>query len=227
VLMSDNFDRPNGLITNEYATYNPNQAGVFKDAQWWSDSGSFFAQNNTGWSGRPDAVAPNINSSTSTNSSIFRLWTKRTTFGDAAIEVDLRVNGLTSTTKTPAASWDGFHVVTRRQSSGARYYVTMNRRDGVMIIKKQTSTFAYCTLTGTEIKGAYSIPIGRWQKLRVTSKLNADGTVTVQGLVDGVVRTSARDTGSMCGAPLREAGSVGLRSDNIDFNVDNFRISAL
>src|SRR5262245_60018249 len=54
VLFSDNFNRPEGLITNEYAYWNPTDPSAVKSSDWQMTSGSFFISGNAGWSGVPD-----------------------------------------------------------------------------------------------------------------------------------------------------------------------------
>ncbi|HZO05277.1 MAG TPA: hypothetical protein VFB52_02745, partial [Solirubrobacterales bacterium] len=76
VLFSDSFDRADGLITNEYATWNPNSSQAVKSADWQMTSGSLFAKGGAGWTGVPDGCSSaSASGSPCTASAVFRLNT--------------------------------------------------------------------------------------------------------------------------------------------------------
>ena len=54
-LLSDQFGQPNGLITNEFAYYNPHSAAARVSPVWIATSGSLFARDQAGWTGVPNA----------------------------------------------------------------------------------------------------------------------------------------------------------------------------
>ena len=240
MLLRDEFTRSRSLITNEFAIWNPLMSGIATDATWEMQSGSVFQRNGIGWTGQPDGTYPNIDSSNGTHSSIFRLRTKRADFGNVAVDTDLRTNALSSTSATPAVSWDGVHMWLHYQSEYSMYYISFNRRDGVVMVKKKVpgGTMVngspspsdengghYYPLT-PEVKGAYPIPFGAWQHLRGTIVTNADGTVTIKGYIDGVLKVSVVDNGSIGGPPITAPGRTGLRGDNADLEFDNFTVSS-
>src|SRR5665213_3635688 len=116
-LFTDNFNRPNGVVTSEFDFWD----GTFRSADWELDSGSFFIQNNQGWSGVPDDCSngmdsPNAQSTNCTDSAIFRLNTRRFDFNNVKVAFSLYSNGLISTTETPPVAWDGIHIFLRYQS---------------------------------------------------------------------------------------------------------------
>src|SRR5258708_39144373 len=84
-LFSDDFHRPDGLITNEYAFWNSSDPKAVQSPPWQMDSGSFFAKDQAGWTGLPDDKTPDATSSKGTNSAVFRLTTRGSDFGDVAV----------------------------------------------------------------------------------------------------------------------------------------------
>ncbi len=227
----DDFDAANGangLITNEFAFWNPVDTSAVRSPSWQMTSGSLFWQDGTGWSGRADGCAPDRLSSTCTNSAVFRLNTARADFGDVRVDMALRLNALTSTASTPAVDWDGIHIWLRYQSEIRLYYASVNRRDGTVVIKKKCAGGAsnggtYYTLASV---AGHAAPLGTWQSVGASSVTNADGSVTVGLYREGTLVLSTRDTGTGC-APISGAGAVGVRGDNADLNIDAFTVSPL
>lgn len=229
-LFREEFGYPDGLITNEYATWNSGNADARVSPIWEMTSGSLFAQNGTGWTGKPDGCSSSSpDSEPCTASDVFRLNTKRHDFGNVTVSLDLRENGLTSSSRTPAVDWDGVHVWLHYQSEYKLYYASFNRRDGHVVIKKKCEGGSenggtYYELGPGEASG-YPIPFGTWQHLAASIQDNADGSVTITMFRDGTKLLSATDNGTGC-APITNAGSVGVRGDNADFNIDNFIVTA-
>jgi hypothetical protein len=229
-LFREEFNYPDGLITNEYATWNAGNADAKVSPIWEMTSGSLFAQDDSGWTGKPDGCSSSsANSSPCTASDVFRLNTKRDDFGNVTVSLDLRENSLTSSSRTPAVDWDGFHVWLHYQSEYKLYYASFNRRDGHVVIKKKCEGGSenggtYYELGSGEESG-YPIPFGTWQHLAASIQDNPDGSVTITMWRGGAKILSATDTGTGC-APITAAGSVGVRGDNADFNIDNFIVTA-
>src|SRR4029079_8521338 len=128
-LFADYFAYPDGLITNEFAHWNPTNPSAIHSPVWDMTSGSEFGSSGAGWTGVPDDVGPNATSSNGTNSAVFRLVTKQSNFGDVSVSFLLRNQGLTTTPSTPAVDWDGVHIFLRYQSEESLYYASINRRD--------------------------------------------------------------------------------------------------
>jgi hypothetical protein len=229
-LFREEFTHPDGLITNEYATWNTSNADASVSPIWEMTSGSLFAQNGSGWTGKPDGCSSSSPSSEPcTASDVFRLNTKRHDFGNVTVSLDLRDNSLTSSSRTPAEDWDGVHIWLHYQSEYKLYYASFNRRDGHIVIKKKCEGGSenggtYYELGSGEASG-YPIPFGTWQHLAASIQDNADGSVTITMWRNGAKILSAIDSGAGC-APITSAGSVGVRGDNADFNIDNFIVTA-
>lgn len=229
-LFREEFDYPDGLVTNEYSTWNPTHADASLSPVWEMTSGSLFAQGGTGWTGKPDGCSTSSPASEPcTASDVFRLNTKRHDFGNVTVSLDLRDNYLTSSSRTPAQNWDGVHVWLHYQSEYKLYYASFNRRDGRIVIKKKCEGGSenggtYYELGPGEASG-YPIPFGAWQHLAASVQDNPDGSVTIAMWRDGTKLLAATDTGVGC-APITAAGSVGVRGDNADFNIDNFTVTA-
>jgi hypothetical protein len=229
VLFSDPFSQySNGLITNEYAFWNPTAPDAKHSSKWELTSGSLFAKDGAGWTGVPNAGAPGPLSSAYNNSSIFRLTTKQANFGNVAVTFDLLNQGLTSNSVTPAVDWDGVHVFLRYQSEEYLYYASINRRDNSIVIKKKVpggpSNGGTYTSVGTYM--SHAVPYNTWQKVKATIKNNSDGSVTIQLYADGKLLISAIDNGVGGVAPIRISGKVGIRGDNANLKFKNFTVTA-
>jgi hypothetical protein len=229
-LLSDGFDNPisHNLITNEFTYWNPGYPGTVVSPVWEMTSGSFFSSGGYGWSGVPDACDPDIYSQNCTNSAVFRLTSKQANFGNVAVNVKLRVNGLSSTSSTPPVDWDGIHLFLRYQSETSLYYASVARRDGRIVIKKKctggsSNGGTYYEL-GSEIPG-HAIPTGSWVDVGASIATNAGGTVTIRLYRGGALLDQATDTGVGC-APITAPGKVGVRGDNADFNLVDFTVTA-
>lgn len=227
-LFSDTFNLADGLITNEYAYWNPTSSTAIQSNDWEMNSGSLFRQSSTAWSGKPDATGPDATSSNGNDSVVFRMMTKRADFGNVAVSVKVRNNGLVTSSRTPAQTYDGIHFWVRYQAENSMYYLSANRRDNVVLIKKKvpggpTNGGTYYTLSSSV---AHTVPYGSWQNLKATAKNNSDGSVTISLYAEGVLLVSATDTGTG-GPPITAPGKTGLRGDNCNFNFDDFTVDAL
>lgn len=229
MLFSDSFDRADGLITNEFATWNPNSSQAVKSADWQMTSGSLFAKGGAGWTGVPDGCfSASAGGSPCTASAVFRLNTARHDFGDVTVSTALKVQKLASTSRTPAVAWDGVHVWLRYQSEESLYYASFARRDGRLVIKKKCpggseNGGTYYELGPGEVSG-FPIPFDTVQKISAKVDNNADGSVTITMSRDGTQVLSATDKGTGC-APITAPGAVGIRGDNAEFSFDDFAVS--
>ncbi|GAC1366501.1 MAG: hypothetical protein NVSMB32_10870 [Actinomycetota bacterium] len=228
-LFTDSFNRPDGLITNEYAYWHPNATNRVTSPGWVQTSGSVFARGGTAWSGVPDTRPPNATSSNGTNSAVFRLHTKRSDFGSVAVSMGLRNNGLSTTASTPAEAWDGVHMFLRYQSAYTLYYASINRRDGTVVIKKKvpggpSNGGTYYQLGSS---AAHAVPYGVWQQIKATVRNNPDGSVTIRLFANNALLAEAVDNGSVGGPPITHAGATGVRGDNANFQIKDFVVSQL
>ena len=217
----------NGLVTNEFAYWNRGTPSRVESSAWEMDSGSLFASNGVGWTGVPDAVAPNATSSNGNDSAVFRLNTKRRDFRDVLVSFDLINEGFVTTSRTPAVAWDGVHVWLRYQSQYNLYYASVNRRDGATAIKKKVAGGSsnggtYYTLA----TGSNRFAPNMWQRIGASIRTNSSGTVTIQVFADGKLILSAEDNGSVGGPPILASGAVGIRGDNCNFRFRNFSVGS-
>jgi hypothetical protein len=226
-LLAEVFTRPDGLITNEHASWSPSDPAAVVSGTWRVTSGSLFADGNTAWTGVPDDRQPDAGSAHGTGSAVFRLVTRRTDLGDVQVSLRLRNLGLISTASTPPAAWDGVHLFLRYQSQYQLYYASVNRRDATVLVKKKcpggSENGGTYYLLGDPV-GDQPIPVGAWQRLAASVRTNLDGSVSIDIRRNGVLLTHVRDRGLGC-APIRQPGAVGLRGDNDQFRFDDFTVT--
>lgn len=228
VLFAPTFSSRTALITNDYAYFNPDKPRAVRSAEWIVTSGSLFARNRVGWTGHPDSIRPNADSTNGTGSATFRAVTRRRDFADVAVSFDLLTLRYLITPRTPAHSWDGVHVFLHYRSQHSLYVLTLNRRDGSVLVKKKrpggpANGGTYYTL-GTAVR--YRAQLGRWQRVLATISSNADHTVRISAYVNGRLLLSRSDTG-VGGSVLSQPGAVGIRGDNAEFEFARFRVSEL
>jgi hypothetical protein len=213
-LFSDSFSYADGVVTSEKAYY----SGTCPCSPVWEmNSGTLYASGGRGWSGAPN---------TTNNSAVFRLNTKAKTFQNVAVTFRLLNQGVVTTSRTPAQSYDGVHVWLRYGAEeGPLYALSINRRDGVALIKKKlpggsTNGGSYATIGQTR---SYPVRYGQWVNVKATALNNSDGSVTLELFADGVKLVSVRDAS----APIRSAGAIGIRGDNCNFMIDDLAVATL
>lgn len=220
---------PNGLVTNEFAYWNPHSPAAVVSPDWELDSGSLFSKHGAGWTGVPDDQKPDPVSVSGNNSAVFRLTTKRKDFGDVEVSFRLFNRGLRSTPSTPEQPYDGVHVFLRYQSEFSLYYASVNRRENDIVIKKKVPGGSDNGGTYYELSSylPYAVPYGKMQRIRAKVRNQQDGSVLIELSINGRRVLSAVDDGTKGGAPIRMAGKVGLRVDNAEVVFDKFEVSAL
>ena len=211
--LEDSFTGPDGLVTS---AGHPSD-----DSLWMVTSGSLFRSDNAGWTGRPDdGQSPDAN-----GSAVFRMVSKDRDFADVTVRMRLRVSDFVATDGTPEQAYDGAHVWVRYQSEFELYAVSVDRRDGTMIVKKKCPGGTSNGGTYVDIgEGLSSVPVllDRWQQIEVTVRNMSDGSVAISGIRDGL-RMNVIDRGVGC-PPLRAPGGVGLRGDNAELWFDDIRV---
>lgn len=228
VLFAPSFSARNRLVTNDFAYFNPDSPDAVTSKDWIVTSGSLFAADGAGWTGRPDSRRPNARSSNGTGSATFRLVTRRRSFRNVAVIFDLRTQRLLAAAGNPAHSWDGVHLFLRYQSQHSLYVLSINRRDGIVAVKKKrpggsANGGTYYTLGPP---ATYRPPLGRWQHIMATIRTNADGTVTIGAYAEGRLILMATDAG-IGGAPLDQPGAIGIRGDNTEFRFAHLDVRAI
>ncbi|GAA2510676.1 hypothetical protein GCM10010201_01780 [Pilimelia columellifera subsp. columellifera] len=219
----------NGMVTNEYAYWNPTSRNSLHSPYWLMNSGSLFSRKVAGgpafWTGRPDNKAPDARSTNGTNSAVFRMITRNASFRNVTVGMSLNISGLTATSSTPAVAWDGVHLFLRYQSEESLYYATVARRDGAVVIKKKcrgggSNGGTYYTLAST---GGYRIPTNKWRFVQASAVTRGDGAVNLAVWVAGRRVSIATDNGIGCAA-ITKAGRTGVRGDNANFFFRSFRV---
>jgi hypothetical protein len=215
--LTDDFAGPDGLIASEHDPADDR-------SPWTITSGSLFRADGAGWTGLPDAGGePGM-----TGSAVFRMVSADRSFGDVDMTLDLDVVKLVATARTPPRDYDGAHVWVRYRSAEELYAVSVDRRDGRMVIKKKcpggdVNGGTYHDLSPTV--GNAAIPFGRWQHVTVSVRDLPYGAVAIDATRDGIA-VSGIDTGVGC-APLRGVGGVGLRGDNAEMRFTRFVVDAI
>lgn len=218
-VFTDHFQEQDGLVANAYAVAHATEPGVARSPDWEVTSGSLLVQRGVGWTGVPDDTPPNVGSTNGTGSAVFRLFTARGDFQDAAFSFDLLNAGLTTSSSTPAVAWDGAHAVARYQSEDRFYYFSLNRRDETALIKKKAGPSFYDLSRAVPA----AVPYGNWQKFRVTVQDGADGSVALTLWRDGNVIVQAVDRGT-AGPPIRYPGRFGIRGDNANLKFGHVKV---
>jgi hypothetical protein len=224
MLLADNFDQPNGLVTNEFAYFNPGDSAAARSPTWIVTSGSLFARGNAGWTGVPDRGLPGPRSATMTDSSVFRAVTRRADFQNVTVSFALLVQRFVATPGTAAPSWQGVHVFLRYQSPDLLYVLSIDRHDGVLVIKKKvpggtTDGGTYYTLATRHSNDV----AGRWERVQATA-LNDGSGVRLQIRLNGRLVLQAFDSGVGDVPPITQPGRVGLRGDYTEFMFRDFAV---
>jgi hypothetical protein len=221
-VLSESFDdRPDGLVTNSWAHFNPDAADAVVDADWRVTGGSLFASRGRGWTGPVDGRAPDARSEERTGSASFRMRSRRADFGSVLLSASVRLEDFVVTGRTPRHTWDGAHLFLRYQSPQQLYVASVARQDGSLVIKKKcpggpSHGGTYHTLGS---KHGRPPPMEQWIEVAADVRDVPEG-VRLRAIVDGKVVVDAVDTGEGC-APIRSAGRVGLRGDNVELYVDD------
>ncbi|WP_327321149.1 hypothetical protein OG735_00490 [Streptomyces sp. NBC_01210] len=209
-----------GLVTNEYAHWNPDGVGARLSDVWDMTSGSVFADDGAAWSGVPDSRTPNANCTNGNNSCVFRLASQRHDFENTVVTLQMRLDALVTTPRTPALAWDGLHIWLRYHDETELYAVSVARRDGVCVIKRKNPP-------GNENGGTYYeigstarnvFPYNTWVDVRTSIATQSNHTVRLTLDVGGRRVLDVVDTKPM---NLLLAGGVGVRGDNADFQFRN------
>lgn len=228
ILLQENFDGVDGLITNEYAFWNPTLSTSVKSPIWEMTSGSLFRKSNQAWSGNPDGGNPDALSAKANNNCIFRCVTKRKDLGDFKVAFDFNPSAFVIGPTTPAVDWDGAHIFLRYQSEEGLYYASFIRRDGKVVIKKKvpggpSNGGTYYELTPYV---ANVLPLNKPAKLEATIKNVLTG-VQITLTVNGTKVLDVVDNGTVGGAAIANSGGTGLRGDNLNFTFDNFIVTSI
>jgi hypothetical protein len=222
LLFTRTFTGPDGLITNAFATWSDNPLAQHS-GDWWLDGGSLFRRNNAAWTGVPTCGFPDLLSLSVNGSDKLRVHLIRSVPRNALVTFALRVGGFTSgCPDRRAAHWNGLSVYLRRVDGDNFYAAQVSARDGRAYIQKKIGG-AYRLLAAER---GHRALLGEWERVGGSVRTNPSGSVTVEVIRDGRVVLRARDRGAG-GPPITAAGGTGFRSDNTEFELDNFAVSRL
>jgi len=224
-LLTDDFSGPNGLITNEFAYFNPHNPAAVRSPLWIVTSGSLFVHDNAAWTGVPDQGLTGPRSASVTNSSIFRVITRSADFQNVTVSFGLFVQRFVPAADGQSPSWRGVHVFLRYQSADLLYVVSVDRSDGVIVIKKKVpggpsdggTYYTLAAVRGTSV-------IGRWEQVRVSAVNDGEG-VRFSVWLDDRLRLQAVDNGAGDAPPITQPGRVGIRGDFTEFEFGHFTVT--
>jgi hypothetical protein len=223
-LLFDDFTGADGVITNHYAFWSPDDSSAFRDDVWEMESGCALRRDDALWTGVPTSNLPNRTCSNGSGSEVFRLWTKRS-FMNFEVTFSLRNNGFVSGAEGER-SWDGIKIWLRRQGgtgSVGLYTAEVNRRQGNLLIQKKCAgSDDYHILSQGRPDGS-AASIGEWEKVGGSIRNQPDGSVRITLMRHGQTVLDATDDGVGC-APYRTGGRVGIRGDYTNFNADDFLV---
>ncbi len=252
----DDFSGSNGIITNEYAYFNPSDPSRPISADWEMDSGCLFRSSNTGTTGTPDTNtgSSTINCSPYNNNNTFRLNTKASYSGNTSVYLDVKQNTNIhdANCNTTDTCWHGTHVWTRYQNQYNLYYASVNRADGQVVLKRKvpcgTDNSGTYFVLGSGYVSGHDWTAGTTKQYKLTTVDNVGGSVTLS-LYDMAYSTSTpivtgTDSGgtnpnwtagcstpghygSASYTPLTSSGKVGVRGDYANFTIDNISVVPL
>jgi hypothetical protein len=174
----------------------------------------------------PDRGQTGPRSASATDSSVFRAVTRRADFQNVTVSFGLLVQRFLSAQAGLTPGWLGVHVFLRYQSPSRLYVVSVDRSDGVIVIKKKVpggpvDGGTYYTLATTQSSSVS----GRWEQVRVSVVNNGAEGVAIRLWLDGSLRLQATDNGVGDVPPITQPGRVGLRGDYTEFEFKHFTVS--
>lgn len=217
-----------GLITNEYAFWNPADLKAVRSKNIDITSGSLFKTvDGYGWTGVPDSNKPDVTSVVANNSAVFRMNTKRSDFLNVAVYLDMINKSLTESLRVPKQTHDGLHIWLRYISETLLYVLSINRRDNTIIIKKKVTGGPNPSNGGTyyELSKSvpFTVPYGSVQHI-IGEAINLEGGKVFLCLsINGKCVVSAVDTGiGHENVALTGPGKIGIRGDNAELIFQKF-----
>jgi hypothetical protein len=224
-----------GQFVNESWFWNDADLGYAKNPRWFAESGVMSLD---GGSGRCRV-----------DEDVFRMWTRNSelgSFGDVKVSADYYFDAGYSGGGYTSEGWHGGKFWLRRQlctneascskiddngdGNQLGYSAEFHTQQNLILIQKRDKYgCAGQPQTGYYILGqtSYTFPQDTWKNVAGTVKNNANGSVTIQVIVDGVVKLTATDSGACGSSPLTAPGRVGVRADFVNSLFDNIKIESL
>ena len=230
-LLTESFTGADGVFVSQDAFWKTADLGVAENATWLAESGQVFRRGSAG----------------ETDSSVMRMWTRRTDLAFTTAEMDVRFNGWNG----GSSGWHGINLwmnetfctpapgCTRLQDGATSegpsgYALDFMNRDGSLTILKKVAGDTRGTWAGAVsysnggtyyqlAKTTWTPTVGQTYRWAGRVVDNGDGSTTLQVLVDGRVLLAVVDDARV-GGPRLTGGRVGLRSDYADLTVDDLTI---
>lgn len=169
----------------------------------------------------------------------FRLVT-RSSWGDADTSVLFRITATNLTNSPNRDGYSGIFLMGRYKDQHNLYYAGV-RHDGAAVIKKKING-TYYTLAQVQIFGdegeyhkwtnANLLPQNQWLGLKARFDTLSDGSVKIVLYLDrendgsfvSILSATDKSTG---GAPHKTAGAIGIRTDFMNVEFDDFRAAKI
>lgn len=203
-----------GLVTNELTQRGVDEPGVRSSRDWVATSGSLFGVSGMGWSGKPDDIRPDAASLNGTDSAVFRIVSRRTDFGNVRVTFALKVQHQTSTARTPEQGYDGVHLMVRYKSPQELYTISLQRRDGILTVKRKDAGGPSNGGSYTELATAPYPLVNGWVTVDVTVRDTDDGATQLELRIDRKLILLAADRSAQ---RIVGPGAIGIRGDNTEF----------
>lgn len=217
------FDGRDGLITNEYAHWNDTDPERTTAEHWMMTSGSVFRRSGRAWTGPLDDISPDVDSQRTTNSAVFRMFTKRSDWKSFNLKLQYRV---LSRLDEQTHDYDGLHILLRAQESTRFYSVSLDRRDGDAVVKRKlpgVDNDPYETLAAAPVNS----PMGEWRTAEVRIEDLDSEAVAIDVAIDDQQVLGALDRGLGGRGPLTEPGEIGIRGDNTEFEIASVEVTPI
>jgi hypothetical protein len=168
---------------------------------------------------------------------LFRLFT-RSTWGSARQNIAFRIDKYRTSASPNRNASNGVLLMSRYQNDDNVYYAGV-RVDGAAVIKKKKAGRYYTLGYAKVLPGTYDrntnpnlLPTGVWMRLSLETRNRSDGSVRVRLHMDAgdgewQLLLDVVDDGAQGGAPIRQAGHAGLRSDFMDAEYESYSSVAL
>lgn len=186
-------------------------------------SGSLFEAGGMATDGAVERGRVDPGSTGTTDSAVFRAYTRAWFEPSYSIRFDARV---APPARPSGRAWDGFHVIVCARSPASAYYVSVSRRDGRSVIKKKTAggPIAGGSYAAISPYRSFAFPLGRFEPVRIDVTRNDNRSISIDLYVAGRQIVSATDRAS---GAYAAGGRIGLRADWTQVWIRDLRVVAL
>lgn len=166
---------------------------------------------------------------------LFRLLSK-SEWENVSQEVAFRVTKTNTVDSPNRDGWSGILLMSRYQDGDNLYYAGIRMDGSAVIKKKQNGTYTTLAQERGVFSGLFDrlgltpslIPENTWMRLKSVTKMNADGSIGITLYLDRKNSGSWEKVLSATdSSPLSGGGHVGIRTDYMDVQFDNYRITEI